>query len=384
MNRKGEHQIEASGQLDIFDRLLMPALGEDAVRQDKIRRAQEKEQTLGHNRPSAKQKRAWSLNRQRVAEIRNLVLRRHDGPCDTADAETYLEAALPHFVKLYPGADQLRTAVDVWACTLLPTIPRTRVLAMIEECEAREWRTVDADEIAGQLRVTDAERTALGFFTIGAIDRNHAQRKADRKRRDAEYQAEKRARAGATPRSASNVAQAKALGMSLSTFKRRAKAGMTVATLKAPDPISSAVVRSTYLQTTNSVQPPTQTVEGPARQASPSRNVGADGHSPRGIPRAVRTGHAVPLPLPNAGVSQPDLLAEFQPLAVVVNTYLGGLLPPELVLAVRAAQRARLVTQESVARSIGISRPQLANALQGRFGLSQSAAANLMRWLKAA
>ncbi|WP_162244804.1 helix-turn-helix transcriptional regulator [Methylobacterium sp. Leaf469] len=41
------------------------------------------------------------------------------------------------------------------------------------------------------------------------------------------------------------------------------------------------------------------------------------------------------------------------------------------------------MTQETVARQIGVSRPQLANALQGRFGLSQSAAANLMRWLEA-
>lgn len=84
------------------------------------------------------------------------------------------------------------------------------------------------------------------------------------------------------------------------------------------------------------------------------------------------------------GVSQPDLLAEFLSLAIVANAYLGGVMLPDLALAVRAAQRARLVTQEIVARSIGISRPQLANAMQGRFGLSQSAAANLMRWLEAA
>ncbi|KQT88881.1 hypothetical protein ASG60_21600 [Methylobacterium sp. Leaf469] len=99
------------------------------------------------------------------------------------------------------------------------------------------------------------------------------------------------------------------------------------------------------------------------------------------MPKAVRTCHAVPLP--TDGVSQPNLLAEFQTLGAVANAYLGGVMPPELTLAVRAAQRARLVTQETVARQIGVSRPQLANALQGRFGLSQSAAANLMRWLEA-
>lgn len=64
------------------------------------------------------------------------------------------------------------------------------------------------------------------------------------------------------------------------------------------------------------------------------------------------------------------MLAEWQQLATAATTYLGGVMPPELALAVRAAQRARMVTQETAARSIGISRPQLANALRGRSGLS--------------
>lgn len=375
---------EAFGQLNIFERLLVPVLGEAAVRQEKLRQAKAKELELRQERPEYRQRRPWSLNRQRIAEIRILVLRRHDGPCDTADAETYLEAALPHFVKLYPDPAALRARVEAWACTLLPQIERARVLALVEECEACQWHPEEADEIAERLRVTEAERTALRFFTIGAIDCNKAQRKANRKIRDAKYQAEKRAKAGATPRSSSNVAQAKALGLSLSTFKRRLKAGMLIAPEITRDPISSAVVRRTHFETTETVQAPIRLVAGPARQASPSRNVGADGHSPRSIPRAVRTGHAVPPPLPSGGVSQLDMLAEWQPLAAVVSTYLGGMMPPELALAVRAAQRARMVTQEAVARSIGISRPQLANALQGRFGLSRSAAANLRRWLEAA
>ncbi|CAO4146822.1 hypothetical protein CLBKND_04231 [Methylorubrum aminovorans] len=41
------------------------------------------------------------------------------------------------------------------------------------------------------------------------------------------------------------------------------------------------------------------------------------------------------------------------------------------------------MTQEAVARHIGISRPQLANALEGRLGLSRSAAANLCAWFAA-
>ncbi len=53
-------------------------------------------------------------------------------------------------------------------------------------------------------------------------------------------------------------------------------------------------------------------------------------------------------------------------------------MPPEVARAVRVAQRVRSMTQEAVALHIGISRPQLANALKGRFGLSRSAAENLM------
>jgi transcriptional regulator with XRE-family HTH domain len=44
---------------------------------------------------------------------------------------------------------------------------------------------------------------------------------------------------------------------------------------------------------------------------------------------------------------------------------------------VRDRWRAAGLTQEDLARRVGISRPQLANALQGRFGLSPDAAARL-------
>jgi plasmid maintenance system antidote protein VapI len=42
------------------------------------------------------------------------------------------------------------------------------------------------------------------------------------------------------------------------------------------------------------------------------------------------------------------------------------------------------MTQGALARQVGVSRPQIVNVLQGRFGLSRSAAANLMQWLAAA
>ena len=260
--------------------------------------------------------------------------------------------------------------------------------AMIERARqnpaSREWRHLKADALGKALRLSFEERSFLNLRTIGAFDKSAAERAQDRKVKDAEYQAEKRAKAGATPRSESKVAQAKALGMSLSTYKRHLKAGLIEPTAKAPDPISSAIVRSTYSHTTFPGQPNVQAVEGPARQASPSRSVGAGGHSPRGKTRTPRQGNAVAQSLPNAGVSQPDMLAEFQMLGDVVNAYIGGIVPPEVIAAVNAARRERHQTQETVARHVGVSRPQFTNAMQGRFGLSRSAAANLVRWLEAA
>lgn len=74
---------------------------------------------------------------------------------------------------------------------------------------------------------------------------------------------------------------------------------------------------------------------------------------------------------------------EWKQLGAALSDYDGGVLPDDLVRAVRDAQRVRQMTQEAVARQIGVSRPQLANALQSRFGLSRSAATNLLAWLAA-
>ena len=46
--------------------------------------------------------------------------------------------------------------------------------------------------------------------------------------------------------------------------------------------------------------------------------------------------------------------------------------------------RARGVTQDELAAELGISQPQLANALAGRFGLSPEPAARLLAWLRKA
>ncbi|WP_244507779.1 transcriptional regulator [Methylobacterium phyllostachyos] len=317
--------------------------------------------------------------------MQKLIHARHDGPCDTDDGLLYLKAALPHLMRLHAGPALLGKVLG-WAQTWLPKVPVKDVVNEADPDGHESTALLKADDIARMLRVTREERESLRFRTIGAVDFSHRQRLADRRRKNAEHQAAKRLKAGTTPRSESNVAKAKALGISLSTYKRRLKQAPAVEAPAMADPISSAIVRSTYNPLRDRVTISGQTVLGPARAARPSRSVGAVGHAPGAKTRAIRPGQAVALPLPKERVLEhPDMLGggEWRHLNEVVTAYEGGFLPDDLVRAVRAAQRVRQMTQEAVARQIGISRPQLANALQGRFGLSRSAAANLLTWLAA-
>lgn len=55
----------------------------------------------------------------------------------------------------------------------------------------------------------------------------------------------------------------------------------------------------------------------------------------------------------------------------------GGLMPAELVWFVLDTQRGAGVSQQALADLAELSRPQLANALQGRFGLSPAAGGRL-------
>lgn len=64
-----------------------------------------------------------------------------------------------------------------------------------------------------------------------------------------------------------------------------------------------------------------------------------------------------------------------------VEAWEGGKLPPGLVILVKDRMRATGQRQHEVAEAIGISRPQLANALANRFGLSSGAAARLKEFL---
>jgi hypothetical protein len=85
----------------------------------------------------------------------------------------------------------------------------------------------------------------------------------------------------------------------------------------------------------------------------------------------------LPLPVPY----QPDM---FGGSVVDFGHYHTGRLPADFGAAVRAEMRARGTTQEALAGELGISQPQLANALAGRFGLSRTPAERLIAWLERA
>jgi Bifunctional DNA primase/polymerase, N-terminal len=76
---------------------------------------------------------------------------------------------------------------------------------------------------------------------------------------------------------------------------------------------------------------------------------------------------------------QPDM---FGAAVVDLAHYRRGLLPADIAAVVRTEMRARGVTQDKLAGEIGISQPQLANALSQRFGLSPIVAARLLDWLR--
>ena len=65
-------------------------------------------------------------------------------------------------------------------------------------------------------------------------------------------------------------------------------------------------------------------------------------------------------------------------LPEAATVFLSGIVPPGLRAWSRERRRAAGISQEAVARRIGVSRPQLANAEAGRFGLSAETAAKFL------
>jgi hypothetical protein len=91
------------------------------------------------------------------------------------------------------------------------------------------------------------------------------------------------------------------------------------------------------------------------------------------------------VPTPSAALPAKPYQADMLGAPVVdLDIYRRGTLPDNVAAAVRAEMRARGGTQDELAAELGISRPQLANALAGRFGLSPEPASRLLAWLRKA
>lgn len=176
-----------------------------------------------------------SIINLRLSSLERLIEGRHGGPVDTDDGETYYLAALPHLVaKAWAyGNDESRIRSLAWAAMWTPTLWAERSVSWFQEQEQRILREFDnhdgepslpsADELAKLLCITQEEVKAYRLHTIGAVDRLKAQRIAEEREADRQYQKAKRASKGATPREESASARQpwKALGMSRATYYRQ-------------------------------------------------------------------------------------------------------------------------------------------------------------------
>ena len=70
-----------------------------------------------------------------------------------------------------------------------------------------------------------------------------------------------------------------------------------------------------------------------------------------------------------------------QSLDVALAGYTSGIAPPEVRAAVRLNYLDAGLTQDQAAKLLRVSRPQLANFLQGRFGMGAESVARLKEFL---
>jgi hypothetical protein len=382
----GRRNLEQPRMFDLWDRIAAEA----------AERAQAQSQAVALERKirRARNKRSnWTGDRQTLHEIGSVIHGRHLGPCDTDDGETYLRAALPWIVAKAGGflEEDIERHVTDWCRVAVPRLNLRAIRGCIAEAREREGRQRlwwSAQDLGDLLRLTTDERERLRITRIRPAGMTARKFAAYRRAREAEKAKARRIAKGARPheQSKAQLQPWEALGLSRATYFRRQKAGTLPAQIRDRETVSSSP-DTKYLQpVTGQSRVAEQTVQGPARKLRPSPSVGAVGHAPGARTKAIPPGRAVALPLPKEGVFEHlDLLGggEWRQVGIPLGDYAGGVLPHALVRAVRDAQRVRQMTQEAVARQIGISRPQLANALQGRFGLSRSAAANLLVWLAA-
>jgi len=146
----------------------------------------QRRQTNDHH---AKRKRPFDLNRQRRRDIARLVVHRHGRLAKAALCIPYAAAAAWHC----PSDSERRLLMAqwcYWTCAL-PSI-ECNIDTILQDNPPRR---MSADTLARHLHVSDAERTLLRVYTIGAYDVPKAARiKRRKEKRRLAAQARRRAK----------------------------------------------------------------------------------------------------------------------------------------------------------------------------------------------
>ncbi|HMO28439.1 hypothetical protein, partial [Enterovirga sp.] len=379
-------------------------------------------------------------NHQRLSEIERLIEYRcgidynAPGTIWTSD-ETYLRAALPTllFTMREPGCPAHRSSLGAWIDAHLPCLSDRpqwwldELLAEFTTYPRRKPRR--ADGIARDLNVTWEEHETLDLHSISFVGGTPEVKAEIRRIKDRARKLQARREKGAVSRSEYEGASATAVepwiaaGVSRATYYRRQKS------VRETSPSANELVETglsaNARETSASAVSPVGTgragrtclIRGIPRIAdrkggdrplsseteSEEREKSLDASADRPRARPARASHSTPppaledrgqlrIPVRAALPSQPadavqlSILPEPQAdgeLRTACEQWGQGPMPETIRIAYVAAKRRRAVRQEDVATAIGISRPQLANALHRTFNLSPGAAERLKCWLLA-
>lgn len=135
---------------------------------------------LRHRRRSrAKARTAPQIATLRLRDLAKLFRARYGITLPDDDAgRDDLYVALTHVAQLNTARERMHRYLEIWAPWL--TLREARSTVDHALTNPRRWT---ADQLAWRMRLTLADRTALGITTIGAVDLNKAGRKRLRKAR---------------------------------------------------------------------------------------------------------------------------------------------------------------------------------------------------------
>jgi hypothetical protein len=109
----------------------------------------------------------------------------------------------------------------------------------------------------------------------------------------------------------------------------------------------------------------------PSEETASHRHADGRDATPQGEPAAA-----------DAVVITRDLFGPVTRPRDLLENYASGIVPEQLREAVHRKRRGLGWREEDLAAFIGVSRPQMVNALEGRFGLSKRPAARLVEWIQ--